>query len=256
MTAFTFSRVGLHSRRNLALYVTALLFVLAWATSGLNGWFYVGNYGVPWFDKQPVIAGFPVTVIFLILAIATGVLAGWLHFRLDYTGHTEVTNNRRNRILASTPLLVVAIIMVVLEVGSMAYGAARRYPVYTTARANLDALTSGLSKTSCAMADDVLVEPDTNAGLLQPVSGQRFGQVRAARRRESSRIHPERRRRQARARRARHRQPGHRELRRLAEQAERGDRLRGGHEGRLRPGGCQRLQSGPAVRTRPGRGPL
>ena len=176
VTAFTFSRVGLHSRRNLALYVTALLFVLAWATSGLNGWFYVGNYGVPWFDKQPVIAGFPVTVIFLILAIATGVLAGWLHFRLDYTGHTEVTNNRRNRILASTPLLVVAIIMVVLEVGSMAYGAARRYPVYTTARANFDALASGLSKTSCAMADDVLVEPDTNAGLLQPVPGQRFGQ--------------------------------------------------------------------------------
>ena len=190
VTAFTFSRVGLHSRRNLALYVTALLFVLAWATSGLNGWFYVGNYGVPWFDKQPVIAGFPVTVIFLILAIATGVLAGWLHFRLDYTGHTEVTNNRRNRILASTPLLVVAIIMVVLEVGSMAYGAARRYPVYTTARANVDALASGLSKTSCAMADDVLVEPDTNAGLLQPVPGQRFGQVRAARRRESSRDSP------------------------------------------------------------------
>ena len=27
--------------------------------------------------------------------------------------------------------------------------------------------------TSCAMADDVLVEPDTNAGLLQPVPGQR-----------------------------------------------------------------------------------
>ena len=26
------------------------------------------------------------------------------------------------------------------------------------------------------MADDVLVEPDTNAGLLQPVPGQRFGQ--------------------------------------------------------------------------------
>jgi arabinosyltransferase A len=33
--------------------VTALLFVLAWATSGINGWFYVGNYGVPWFDRQP-----------------------------------------------------------------------------------------------------------------------------------------------------------------------------------------------------------
>jgi arabinosyltransferase A len=176
VSAYAFSRVGLHSRRNLALYVTALLFVLAWATSGINGWFYVGNYGVPWFDKQPVIVGVPVTVIFLGLAIVTGLLAGWLHFRMDYTGHIEVANTRPNRVLASTPLLVVAVIMVVLEVGSMAKGAAQRYPVYTTAKANVDALVSGLSKTSCAMADDVLVEPDTNAGLLQPVPGQRFGQ--------------------------------------------------------------------------------
>jgi arabinosyltransferase A len=176
VTAFAFARVGLHSRRNLALYVTALLFVLAWATSGINGWFYTGNYGVPWFDKQPVIAGVPVTGMFLGLAIITGLLAGWLHFRLDYAGHTEVADTRRNRALASTPLLIVATIMVVLEVGSMAKGAVQRYPVYTTAKANAAALMSGLSPDSCAMADDVLVEPDTNAGILQPVPGQKFGQ--------------------------------------------------------------------------------
>src|ERR1700694_1859002 len=175
VTAFEFARVGLHSRRNLALYVTALLFVLAWATSGINGWFYVGNYSVPWFDKQPVIASHPVTTMFLAVSIATGLLAAWQHFRLDFAGHTEVKDNRRNRVLASTPLLVVAIIMVVLEVASMAKGAAVRYPVYTTAKANLAPLTSGLSNTSCAMADDVLVEPDTNAGLLQPVPGQSYG---------------------------------------------------------------------------------
>ncbi len=190
VTAFVFARVGLHTRRNLALYVTALLFVLAWATSGINAWFYVGNYGVPWFDKQPVIAGFPVTFIFLVLAMLTGLLAGWLHFRMDYAGHTEVANTGRNRALASTPLLVVASIMVVLEVGSMAKGAAQRYPTYTTAKANVGALTSGLSSTSCAMADDVLVEADTNAGLLQPVPGQRFGSVRSPWRGEPRRVQP------------------------------------------------------------------
>ena len=174
LTAFSLSRVGLHSRRNLALYVTALLFVLAWATSGINGWFYVGNYGVPWFDKQPVIAGIPVTGMFLVLAIITGVLAGWLHFRLDYAGHTEVANTRRNRVLASTPLLVVATIMVVLEVGSMTKGAVFRYPAYTTGKANAEALAH-IGSTSCAMADDVLVEADTNAGLLQPAAGQSYG---------------------------------------------------------------------------------
>jgi len=175
LTAFTFSRVGLHSRRNLALYITALLFVLAWATSGLNAWFYTGSYGVPWFDRQPVLAGHPVTSMFLALAIAMGLLTGWLHFRMDYAGHTEVANTRRNRVLASTPLLVVAVIMVLLEVGSLLKGAAQRYPNYSIAKSNIDALASGLSSTSCAMADDVLVEPDTNAGMLQPVPGQTYG---------------------------------------------------------------------------------
>ncbi|MCV7441091.1 arabinosyltransferase [Mycobacterium paraense] len=175
VTAFAFARIGLHSRRNLTLYVTALLFVLAWATSGINGWFYVGNYGVPWYDIQPVIASHPVTSMFLTLSIITGLLAGWQHFRMDYAGHTEVKDNRRNRVLASTPLLVVATIMVLGEVGSLAKGAVFRYPLYTTAKANLAAITSGLSPASCAMGDDVLAEPDPNAGLLQPVPGQQYG---------------------------------------------------------------------------------
>lgn len=175
VTAFALARIGLHNRRNLTLYVTALLFVLAVATSGVNGWFYVGNYGVPWYDIQPVIASHPVTSMFLALSIATGLLAAWQHFRMDYAGHTEVKDNRRNRVLASTPLLVVATIMVVGEVASLTKGAVFRYPLYTTGKANLAALTSGLSPTSCAMADDVLAEPDPNAGMLQPAPGQTFG---------------------------------------------------------------------------------
>ena len=175
VTAFAFARVGLHSRRNLALYVTALLFVLAWATSGINGWFYTGNYGVPWFDKQPVLAGHPVTTMFLVAAIATGLLAGWLHFRIDYAGHTEVKDTRRNRLLAATPLLAVTLIMVLLSVGSMAKGFAQRYPAYTNGKASLDALVSGLSTKSCAMADAVLVESDVNAGVLKPAPGQTWG---------------------------------------------------------------------------------
>jgi arabinosyltransferase A len=175
VTAFALSRIGLHNRRNLSLYVTALLFMLAWATSGINGWFYVNNYGVPWYDIQPVIASHPVTSMFLALSIATGLLAAWQHFRMDYAGHTEVKDSRRNRVLASTPLLVVAVIMVFGEVASLAKGAVLRYPLYTTGKANFAAIASGLSPTSCAMADDVLAEPDPNAGLLQPVPGQQYG---------------------------------------------------------------------------------
>ncbi len=86
---------GLHSRRNLALYVTALLFVLAWPPRGSTAGSLHRNYGVPWFDKQPVIVGYPVTTIFLVLAIAGGLLTAWLHFRIDYAGHTEVADTGR-----------------------------------------------------------------------------------------------------------------------------------------------------------------
>ncbi|WP_428339700.1 arabinosyltransferase domain-containing protein [Mycobacterium sp.] len=175
VTAFALARIGLHNRRNLTLYVTALLFMLAWATSGINGWFYVNNYGVPWFDIQPVIASHPVTSMFLALSIATGLLGAWQHFRMDYAGHTEVTDSRRNRVLASTPLLVVAVIMVFGEVASLGKGAVLRYPMYTTGKANFGAITSGLSSSSCAMADDVLAEPDPNEGVLQPIPGQKYG---------------------------------------------------------------------------------
>src|ERR1700744_6245786 len=173
VTAFALARIGLHNRRNLTLYVTALLFMLAWATSGINGWFYVNNYGVPWFDIQPVIASHPVTSMFLALSIATGLLAAWQHFRMDYAGHTEVTDSRRNRVLASTPLLVVAVIMVFGEVASLGKGAVLRYPMYTTGKANFAAIASGLSPRSCAMAADVLAEPDPNEGVLQPAPSQR-----------------------------------------------------------------------------------
>ena len=133
---------------------------------------YVNDYGVPSFDIQPVIASHPVTSMFLTLSILTVVLGAWQHFRMDYAGHTEVKNSRRNRVLASTPLLVVAVIMVFGEVASLAKGAVLRYPLYTTGKADFAAITSGLSPNSCAMADDVLAEPDPNAGVLQPVPGQ------------------------------------------------------------------------------------
>lgn len=175
IAAFAFARISLHNRRNLAMYITALLFVLAWATAGINGWFGVGNYGVPWFDIQPVIAGHPVTSMFLTLSILTGLLAGREHLRLGYTGHTEVKNTRRNRFLTTTPLLVAATTLVICEVGSLAKGASARYPLYTTAKANLAALRAGLAPSVCAMADDVLTEPDPNAGMLQPAPGQTFG---------------------------------------------------------------------------------
>ena len=252
VTAFALARIGLHSRRNLTLYVTALLFVLAWATSGINGWFYVGNYGVPWFDIQPVIASHPVTSMFLALSIATGLLAGWQHFRMDYAGHTEVKDNRRNRVLASTPLLVVATIMVLGEVGSMAKGAAVRYPLYTTAKANLAAL-------EFRPLAHQLRDGRRRAGRARPQcrpaaagSGPDLRPGRPTRRRQPGRLQARRRRRRPAVRPGGH-QTRDGELRRVTQQAERRhERLRG-HRRRERPGRGERVDTWPcrSASTRP-----
>ena len=56
--------------------------------------------------------------------------------------------------------------MVLVFVGSMLAGVVRQYPTYSNAWANLRAFTGG-----CGLADDVLVEPDTNDGFLTPLPG-------------------------------------------------------------------------------------
>ena len=69
---------------------------------------------------------------------------------------------RLARALTAAPLPIAAGFMVLVFVGSMLAGVVRQYPTYSNASANLRALGGG-----CGLADDVLVEPDTNAGFLR-----------------------------------------------------------------------------------------
>ena len=57
--------------------------------------------------------------------------------------------------------------MVVVFVGSMAAGVVRQYPTYSNAWANLRAFAGG-----CGLADDVLVEPDTERRLPDAAAGR------------------------------------------------------------------------------------
>ena len=68
--------------------------------------------------------------------------------------------------MTAAPIPVVAGFMVVVFVASMLVGVVRQYPTYSNAWANLRAFSGG-----CGLADDVLVEPDTNAGFLTPLPG-------------------------------------------------------------------------------------
>ena len=147
--------------RNRMAFLAALLFILAlcWATT--NGWWYVSSYGVPFNNSMPTIGPVSVSTIFFALFAVTALYALWLHFAPRERG-----NGRIAAAVTAAPIPVIAGFMVAVFVASMAIGVVRQYPTYSNTWSNLRAFTGG-----CGLADDVLVEPDSNDGFLAPLPG-------------------------------------------------------------------------------------
>jgi arabinosyltransferase B len=155
------SPLVLRSARNRMAFTAGVFFVLALCFATTNGWWYVSSYGVPFNNAMPKIAGVTVsTVLFAFFAICTV----WA-FRLHFTerGRAE---SRIGRLVTAAPLPIAAGFMVLVFVGSMLAGVVRQFPTYSNASSNLRAFVGG-----CGLADDVLVEPDSNAGFLTPMPG-------------------------------------------------------------------------------------
>ena len=147
--------------RNRMAFLAAVFFTMALCFATTNGWWYVSSYGVPFNNATPKVAGLTVSFIFFILFAITAIYATWLHFASRDRGEGRIA-----RALTAAPIPLAAGFMVVVFVGSMVAGIARQYPTYSNAWANLRAFTGG-----CGLADDVLVEPDTNDGFLTPLPG-------------------------------------------------------------------------------------
>ena len=154
------SPLVLRSARNRMAFVAALLFVVALTFSSTNGWWYVSSYGVPFNNAMPKVGGITVSTIFFALFGIAALWAFWLHFARD-RGESRVV-----RLVTAAPIPLTAGLMVVVFVGSMLAGVVRQYPTYSNGAANLAAFTGG-----CGLADDVLVEPDSNAGFLPALPG-------------------------------------------------------------------------------------
>ena len=144
--------------RNRMTVLAALFFVLALCFATTNGWWYVSSYGVPFNGAMPKIGGITVSTVFFALFALAALYAAYLHF--VSRDHGE---NRVARLLTTAPIPLAAGLMVVVFVLSMAAGVVRQYPTYSNAWANIRSFAGG-----CGLADDVLVEPDTNAGVLAP----------------------------------------------------------------------------------------
>ncbi|WP_280464357.1 arabinosyltransferase domain-containing protein [Nocardia cyriacigeorgica] len=154
---------GIRSARNRALFAAAVLFLLAITFTGSNGWWYVSSYGVPWWDKAPLVAGKGVSTLFLGLSVIALLVALWLHYRQPYR---RAGASRWGR-YASAPLTIAAALMVIFEVASLAKAAVSQYPAYSVAKSNVRSLAGE----PCALADSVLVETNTADSLLVPYEG-------------------------------------------------------------------------------------
>ncbi|WP_036528478.1 arabinosyltransferase domain-containing protein [Nocardia sp. CNY236] len=151
----------IRSSRNRALFAAAVLAVLAMSFASSNSWWYVASYKIPWWDKPVSIHGISIGTVFLAFSLLTVAVAGWQHIREPFRRERRPARRR-------LPMLTVAIALVVLfEVVSFVKAAISQYPAYSIAKSNLAALGGQ----PCALANDVLVETDPNAGVLEPLSG-------------------------------------------------------------------------------------
>jgi arabinosyltransferase B len=147
--------------RNRMAFLAALMFLLALCFATTNGWWYVSSYGVPFNATMPKIGGITVSTIFFALFVVTAVYAAWLHFAPRDRGQ-----GRLARALTAAPIPIAAGFMALVFVASMVIGIVRQYPTYSNGWSNIRAFTGG-----CGLADDVLVEPDTNAGFMPALPG-------------------------------------------------------------------------------------
>ncbi|WP_375004044.1 arabinosyltransferase domain-containing protein [Gordonia sp. PS3] len=158
-------RVSAHAPRTLWTYVTVLVGACAVATAGDNAWGWSYDYGIPWFDKAPVLAGRPVSTLFLVLTALSFLMLVWVSVRPHTARPPSAAAVRRRRIVSAVPVLLIAAALVLAEFALFGKAALSRSDTYTAFSANARALTGS----ACGMADRVLVEKDPNVGMLQPV---------------------------------------------------------------------------------------
>ena len=148
--------------RNRMAFLAALLFVLALCFSTTNGWWYVSSYGVPFNDAMPKIAGISISTIFFALFVVAALYAALAALRSPRprrgqagAGTDRSAHPARRRLHGAGVRRI--------DGRSASSGST---PPSPTARRTSEAFAGG-----CGLADDVLVEPDTNAGFMQPKPG-------------------------------------------------------------------------------------
>lgn len=161
LTTVLVSHEILRWSRNRMAFVAALLFVLALCFATTNGWWYVSSFGVPFNSVMPRFHGISVSTVFFALFVLAVLYTAYLHFASRDRGE-----GRLARALTAAPIPIAAGFMALVFIASMVAGIVRQYPTYSNAWDNLREFSGG-----CGLADDILVEPDSNAGFMAALPG-------------------------------------------------------------------------------------
>lgn len=182
LAAVAVSQLATRSPRARTLMIGGCLFLYAFALSSTNGWWYVSSYGIPWFDKSIQFRGIEASNVMLAISLLVLVVGTLQSFTLDVrkaqaeergenpdvVEQNDAKRSKRSWLtgLASAPIAVLCAVSVTFYVASFTKSFISQYPAYSVGLGNLRSFTG----TTCALAEDVLVETNTNDALLQPLN--------------------------------------------------------------------------------------
>lgn len=161
--------VGPRTIRRLQFRLLALAAAAGCATlafESTNGWFYPGNFGIPWGGAEPTVAGVKIATVFGAITVLLLAAALVVHV----TGWSPRLPGATVRLPGfATPITLVATLIIAMIGATNLASMAIQHPAYSYGQQNLRSLAGR----PCGMADEVLVERDTNAGVLAPIGSSR-----------------------------------------------------------------------------------
>ena len=178
--AVVLSQFALRSPRARTFAITAVVFLLAISFAGWNAWWYVSSFGIPWWDRTVQLKAIEANKVLLAIALiifAIGVVQSLRHsYRKSQAEEAgalvEFEKNAAAKVsrsagIMSAPIALACAIVVALSCASFAKATVSQADSYSVGKGNLASLRGN----TCALADQTMVETNTNDSFLTPVDG-------------------------------------------------------------------------------------